>query len=183
MTVTTAKWTLEQYHQMIEAGILDDQPVELLNGEIIVMPSEGEPHAYYATDGRDYLIQLLGDRAQVRDGHPITIPSSNSEPEPDLAIVQPLGREYLTHHPYPENVFWLIEYSNSSLKKDLDAKAKAYAAAGIVEYWVVNLQTMELIVMRDPIDSEYRSQITLTQGTVQPIAFPELAVSVRRLLD
>ena len=53
MTVTTAKWTLEQYHQMIEAGILDDQPVELLNGEIIVMPSEGEPHAYYATDGQD----------------------------------------------------------------------------------------------------------------------------------
>jgi Uma2 family endonuclease len=183
MTVTTAKWTLEQYHRMIEAGILDDQPVELLNGEIIVMPSEGEPHAYYSTDTRRYLEALLGDRAEVRDGHPITIPSSNSEPEPDLAIVQPLGREYLTHHPYPENVFWLIEYSNTSLKKDLDAKAKAYAAAGIVEYWVVNLQTMELIVMRDPIAAEYQSQITLTQGTVQPIAFPNIAVSVRRLLD
>ena len=135
------------------------------------------------TDKTVSRFSCLGDRAQVRDGHPITIPSSNSEPEPDLAIVQPLGREYLTHHPYPENVFWLIEYSNTSLKKDLDAKAKAYAAAGIVEYWVVNLQTMQLIVMREPIEAEYRSQITLTQGTVQPIAFPELAVSVRRLLD
>ena len=183
MTVTTAKWTLEQYHQMIEAGILDDQPVELLNGEIIIMPSEGVPHAYYADEAGDYLRSLLSDRAQIRESHPITILSSNSEPEPDLAIVQPLGREYLTHHPYPENVLWLIEYSNSSLKKDLDAKAKAYAAANIPEYWVVNLKAMELVVMRDPIDGEYRSQVTLTQGTIQPIAFPDVTVSVRRLLD
>jgi Uma2 family endonuclease len=183
MTVTTAKWTLEQYHQMIEAGILDDQPVELLNGEIIIMPSEGVPHAYYADEAGDYLRSLLGDRAQIRGSHPITILSSNSEPEPDLAIVQPLGRDYLTHHPYPENVFWLIEYSNTSLKKDLDTKAKAYATANILEYWVVNLKAMELVVMRDPIDGEYRSQVTSTQGTIQPIAFPDVAVSVRRLLD
>ena len=183
MTVTTAKWTLEQYHQMIEAGILDNQPVELLNGEIIIMPPEGEFHADGSTETRDYLIQLLGDRAQIRESHPITILSSNSEPEPDLAIVRRRAERYQDHHPYPEDIFGLIEYSNTSLKKDLDAKAKAYAAANIPEYWVVNLKAMELVVMRDPIDGEYRSQITLTQGTIQPIAFPDVTVSVRRLLD
>ena len=182
MTTTTAKWTLEQYHQMIEAGILDSQPVELLNGEIIEMPPEREPHAYGSSDVGDYLRELLGNRAKVREGHPITIPSSRSEPEPDLAIVQPLGREYLEHHPYPENVYWLIEFSNSSLAKDLDPKAKVYAAAGIAEYWVVNLKAMTLIVMREPVDGEYQSVVTLTGGDIKPLAFSDLSVSVRRLL-
>lgn len=182
-SLTTAKWTLEQYHQMIDAGILDEQRVELLSGEIVEMPPEGEPHAFYSRTDAKYIEQLLGDRAEVLQGKPITIRSSNSEPEPDIAVVQPLGREYLQHHPYPENIFWLIEFSNSSLKKDLDPKAKVYAAAGIREYWVVNLKAMELIVMRDPVEGEYQSQITLAEGIVNPLVFSDVTVSVRWLLD
>ncbi|PSN16361.1 hypothetical protein C7293_02830 [filamentous cyanobacterium CCT1] len=181
--VAVAKWTLEDYHQMIAAGILDDRRVELLNGEIVEMPPEGEPHAYYVRTVGDYLRGLLGDRAHISEGHPITIPATQSEPEPDIAVVQPLGREYLHHHPYPENVFWLIEFSNTSLKKDAAPKARAYAAAGIPEYWIVNLQKMELIVMRDLRDSRYQSEIVLTAGTVTPLSFPDLKVSIRRLLD
>jgi Uma2 family endonuclease len=101
-----AKWTLEQYHQMIATGILDNQRVELLNGEIIEMPPEGESHAYYTSTIGDYLRILLGNQIQMREHHPITIPASQSEPEPDIAVVEPLGREYLQHHPYPENIFW-----------------------------------------------------------------------------
>lgn len=181
--IIIAKWTLEQYHQMIAAGILDGQRVELLNGEIVEMPPEGEPHAFYASTVGDYLRALLGNRVQIRENHPITIPATQSEPEPDIAVVQPLGREYLQHHPYPENVFWLIEFSNTSLKKDLDPKAKSYAAAGIPEYWVVNLQAMKLIVMRNPVDGIYQSQVTLSDGQISPIAFPNVALSVRQLLD
>ena len=181
--ITTAKWTLEQYHQMIDAGILEGQPVELLNGEIVEMPPEREPHANGSTETRDYLIALLGNRAQVREGHPITISSSNSEPEPDLAIVQRRAEGYRDHHPYPQNIYWLIEFSNTSLSKDLETKAKIYAAANIPEYWVVNLKGIELVVMRDPVDGEYQSQVTLTNGTVYPLSFPDLAVSVQRLLS
>ncbi|MBD1875559.1 Uma2 family endonuclease [Nodosilinea sp. FACHB-131] len=181
--VALAKWTLEDYHQMIAAGILSDRRVELLNGEIIEMPPEGEPHAYYSRTSAKYLDQLLGDRAEVLQGKPMTSPATQSEPEPDIAVVQPLGREYLRHHPYPENVFWLIEFSNTSLKKDSDPKAKAYAAAGIAEYWIVNLQKMELIMMRDLLDGRYQSEIILTTGTVTPLSFPDVEISVRRLLD
>jgi Uma2 family endonuclease len=180
--ITTAKWTLEQYHQMIDAGILDGQPVELLNGEIVEMPPEGEPHADGSTETRDYLIALLGERAQVREGHPITLPLSNSEPEPDLAIVERRTQGYRDHHPYPENIYWLIEFSNSSLSKDLNPKAKAYAVAGIAEYWVVNLKAMELIVMRSPSQGVYQSTVTLTQGEINPLAFPDVVVSVQRML-
>lgn len=181
--VTIAKWTLEQYHQMIKAGILDHQRVELLNGEVVEVSPEGEPHAFYSRTNAKYLEQLLGDRAEVLQGKPITILATQSEPEPDIAIVQPLGREYLQHHPYPENIFWLIEFSNTSLKKDLDPKANVYDIAGISEYWVVNLQSMKLIVMRDPVEGVYQSQVTLTDGIINPIAFSDVVISVRRLLD
>ncbi len=92
MTTTTVRWTLEDHHRMIEAGILDDRRVELLKGEIVEMSPEGEPHAYSNHEAGEYLSGLLGSRASVRRSHPITLPNA-SEPEPDLAIVQHLGRE------------------------------------------------------------------------------------------
>ncbi|AFY75680.1 MAG: Uma2 family endonuclease [Hydrococcus sp. C42_A2020_068] len=182
MTVTVAKWTIDEYHRMIAAGILTDRRVELLKGEIVEMPPEGESHAYFSTEAAEYLIRLLGDRAMVRASKPITLPN-DSEPEPDLAIVQRLGREYLEHHPYPENIFWLIEYSDSSLEKDLETKSKVYAEANILEYWVVNLKKRQLIVFRDPQDGEYGSKSTLTGGTVYPLAFPNVAVSVNSIVS
>jgi Uma2 family endonuclease len=117
MTVTLVKWTVDEYHRMIAAGILDERRVELLKGEIVEMPPEGEPHAYFSSEAGEYLTRFLGYRAMIRHSKPITLPN-NSEPEPDIAIVQRLGREYLEHHPYPNNIFLLIEYSDSSLDMD-----------------------------------------------------------------
>ena len=84
---------MAEYHWLVDEGILDDQPVELLNGEIVVMAPEGEPHASIGTDAGEYLIHLLGQRAQVRQAKPIALTAVDSEPEPDLAIVMRLGRE------------------------------------------------------------------------------------------
>lgn len=139
MATILAKWSIDEYHRIIAAGILDNRHVELLKGEIVEMSPEGEPHAYFSSEAGEYLIRLLGDRAMVRLAKPITLPNA-SEPEPDIAIVQRLGREYLEHHPYPENILWLIEYSDSSLDKDLETKTKIYAEVKIPEYWVVNLK-------------------------------------------
>ena len=118
MVVTTAKWTTEDYHRMIEAGILENRSVELLSGEIVDRVPEGPEHAQSSSDTADYLKMLLGSRAKVRDGHPITL-LNHSEPEPDIVIVRPLGKAYRLRHPFAEDVFWLIEYSNTSLVKDL----------------------------------------------------------------
>ena len=182
-SVTLAKWTLRQYHQMIAAGILDDQQVELLHGEVIEMAPEGPEHAQISTDAADYLRAVLGTRALVREAKPITLSNINSEPEPDIAIAEPLRDIYRTRHPYPENIFWLIEYANTSFKKDTDPKAKVYAAAGIPEYWVVNLKTMELIVRHHPQQNQYSSETKLTAGTIAPLAFPDLTIAVSQLLN
>ncbi|RCJ31512.1 hypothetical protein A6769_30480 [Nostoc punctiforme NIES-2108] len=143
---------------------------------------EGEPHAYCSHESAEYLADLLGKRAAIRQAKPITLPN-DSEPEPDIAIVQRLGREYREHHPYPENIFWLIEYANSSLEKDLERKSKIYAEAGILEYWVVNLKKLHLVVFREILDGEYATKLTLTAGTIQPLAFPDISIAVEQIIN
>jgi len=182
MTVTPYKWTLDRYHQAIDAGVFDDQLIELLRGELIVMPPEREPHAYYNSEVGDYLRALLGDRAKIREAHPITLPN-DSEPIPDLAIVKPLGATYLEHHPYPSDIFWLIEFSKATLSHDLTVKRAIYAEAGITEYWVVNLNSKELNVFRDLDQGQYTTEATYKTGTVSPGAFTDLEISVQRLMN
>lgn len=182
MTATTYKWTVDRYHQAIAAGILDDQPVELLQGDIVLMPPEREPHAYFNTEVGDYLRGLLGNQVKLRDAKPITLPN-NSEPAPDIAVVKPLGKVYLDHHPYPQDIFWLIEFSQATLKKDLGQKKAIYAEAGIVEYWVVNLQQLQLTVFRDLVQDCYTTELTLTAGVISPLAFTNIQVEVSRLLN
>lgn len=179
---STIQWTVEDYHHIINTGVLDDRPVELLAGEIVTMSPEAEPHAFFSSEAGAYLTRLLGDRAFLRHAKPITLPNQ-SEPEPDLAIVQPLGREYLSHHPYPENIFWVIEYANTSLEKDSTVKYHIYAEARIPEYWLVNLRTRELVVHRDPKGRDYGSKETLKDGTISPLAFPDLTIPVETLIS
>lgn len=182
MTVILAKWTIEDYHRMIASGILENRRVELLKGEVVEMAPEGEPHAYSSHEAGEYLSELLGGRASVRGAKPVTLPN-DSEPEPDLAIVQRLGREYRSHHPYPQNIFWLIEYSQSSLAKDLETKSSVYAEVGILEYWVVNLKESHLVVFRNPQNGKYLSKNFLANGTIQPLAFPDVNISVDSILN
>ena len=182
MNSITAKWTTEEYHRMIDAGILSNRHVELLRGEIIEMPPEREPHAYCSDEAGEYLTKLLGDRAKIRHAKPITLPN-NSEPEPDIAVVQRKGKEYKKHHPLPENIFWVIEYANSSLGKDLETKKKIYAEANIREYWVVDLKKSHLVVFREPLEIDYNLDFVLTTGTINPLAFPDLAISVEQIIN
>ena len=175
-------WTIEEYHDLIDTGLLDDQKVELLKGQIIEMVPEREEHAEQSQDADEYLRILLQGLARVRQAKPITLPN-NSEPEPDITICQPLGREYRSHHPYPENIYWLIEYSNTSLNRDLNAKLKIYTEANIQEYWVVDIQNSKLIVHRDPDGDQYNSVQEYQSGIIAPIAFPNLAIEVLKIIN
>jgi Uma2 family endonuclease len=182
MSITIARWTIEQYHKLVNAGMLIDRRVELLAGDIIEMSPEGMPHAVYCGDAVDYLKQLLGNRAKVREAHPITLPN-DSEPEPDIAVVIPSPTRYLDHHPYPVDVFWLVEYADSTLTKDLNIKQQIYAAAGIREYWIVNLQALELIVFRGMGNTGYETETRLITGHISPLSFPDIEIEVKRLFS
>lgn len=182
MTIVNAKWSLSDYHAIVETGLLDDRKVELVRGEIIEMSPEGAPHSSYCSEIGEYLRRLLGDRAKVREAHPITLPN-DSEPEPDIAIVRTRSTLYRDRHPYPEDIFWLIEIANSTLAKDLSFKKDLYADAGISEYWVLNLQALTLVVFRDLNSAGYQSETSFTSGEIlSPVAFPDLAIDVQQLL-
>jgi Uma2 family endonuclease len=180
MSIVTAKWSLEDYHQMIDTGLLDDRKVELLCGEIIEMSPEGTAHTSYCDETGEYLRRILGTRARVREAHPITL-ANNSEPEPDIAVVKVSPTLYRDRHPQVSDIFWLIEISNSTLIKDLGMKKDIYADAGIPEYWVMNLQESVLVVFRDLTESGYQSETRLNSGTISPLAFLDVSIDVERL--
>ena len=186
MTPTTttilAKWTVERYHQAVEAGVMDDWKVELLNGVIVQISPEGPLH-YGKIDAVDrYLRKLLDeDTAWVRVGHPVTL--ATSEPEPDIAIVKPDPDEYFIRHPSLDDILLIIEFSDSSLTKDTcGEKYKSYAAEGIQDYWVVNLKKRVLQVYRAPQDGEYPVQKELTEGAICPLALPDMNINIARIL-
>ncbi|MGL4617969.1 Uma2 family endonuclease [Chroococcidiopsis sp.] len=178
---TLAKWSVEDYHRMIEAGILRDRHVELLAGEIVEMSPETPIHYSTAKRGAKYLEELLFGKADVRFNGPITL--ANSEPEPDIAIVRLPESSYNDRHPIPNDIFWIIEVAKTSLKKDLDIKAAIYATAEIQEYWVLSLSARQLIVFRNPQNGKYLEANTIEAGIITPLAFSDISVSVDRLLS
>ncbi len=84
MAIALARWSVEDYHRMIAAGILGDRQVELLAGDIVEISPEGPLHASRIRKVANYLRSLLNGLALVSEAHPITL--SDSEPEPDVAI-------------------------------------------------------------------------------------------------
>ncbi|MBW4439882.1 MAG: Uma2 family endonuclease [Plectolyngbya sp. WJT66-NPBG17] len=166
---------------MIEAGVLCDRSVELLAGEIVEMSPETPIHYRTAKRGAKYLEQLLEGRAEVRFNGPITL--ANSEPEPDIAIVQLPEEQYRDQHPNAAHIYFLIEVAKTSLKKDTDLKATIYATAGIQEYWVLNLAARHIFVFQEPQNGKYQTERILTSGTIVPLAFPEIAISINQLLE
>ena len=179
MTIILARWTIADYHGMIETGLLANRRVELLNGLIIEMPPEGPDHADMSTNMLEQLIVAAKGRYRVRPSKPITIPNNNSEPEPDIAIVK--AKSYQKSHPLPEDIYLIIEFSNSSLAKDTQEKRLIYAAALIQDYWVINLRSRELIIYRQPAKGDYQTQQKLTTGNISPLAFQDVMINLQTI--
>lgn len=177
---TRYKWTVEDYHQLIDTGLLEGKPVELLEGELIEMSPEGIPHSYTNSTVADYLRSLLNGLAAISEAHPITL--DNSEPEPDIAIARLPKSIYAQHHPYPEDIYWLIEISNNTLEKDLNEKTIIYARNGIAEYWVIDLPHKKLWVFTKPGKKGYSQTQEFTTGIISPQSLPNISIETKELL-
>lgn len=177
---TLAKWSVEEYHQMLAAGILQNRRVELIEGEIWELSPEKPLHRKFTDRTADYLRERLQGQAKVYEAHPITL--SESEPEPDLAIVRLPVSLYDERHPTPADIYWLMEIADTTLSEDLSRKKRIYALSHIQEYWVIDLNASKLKVFRLPINGEYTEAIEKVSGEIVPLAFPGLQISVQRLL-
>ncbi|MBE9160325.1 Uma2 family endonuclease [Nodosilinea sp. LEGE 06152] len=177
------RWTVDDYHRMISAGILTpDDRVELLDGQIVEMAPQDPPHASRIDDGGDYLKTLFANRAKVRVQLPITL-APGSEPEPDFAIVRIDENRYRDRHPQPQDVLLLIEVADSTMKRDRTHKARIYANAGIGEYWIVDIKRQQLVVLQDLQDGSYQSEQTFTENDqIAPLLLPDVVVNLRHLI-
>jgi Uma2 family endonuclease len=143
------RWTVDEYHHMIETGIItENDPVELLEGWIVPKMGRNPPH--------DVAIELTMDalRSRLPEGWRIRVQSAvttdDSEPEPDLAVVRGNPRDHLKRHPGPQDVAVMVEVADSSLAHDRRDKGRAYAKAGLAVYWIVNLVDCQVEVYTEP---------------------------------
>jgi len=183
MTSTPVRlWNVDEYHRLIETGILTtDEKVELLEGQIIHMSPQRPPHAATTQRAANYLSRLLTDQAYIRVQLPITLPP-NSEPEPDIAVVRIDDREYFDHHPTVDEIFLLVEVAKTTLKSDCLTKALTYAKAKIPEYWVLGVEERQVHVFRKPVGEVYQQEIILNEdATLVMVAFPDANVFLNEL--
>jgi Uma2 family endonuclease len=132
-----ARFTVEQYHCMIESGAFtEDSRLELIEGWVVQQMAKGPAHEYAVGRGEDLLRELVPLGLHVRNQAPVTL--TRSEPEPDLAIVRGDREEYRQHHPRADDIKLVIEVSDTTLETDR-LKGRMYGSAGIAAYWIVNL--------------------------------------------
>lgn len=187
-TVRVHRWTRRAYGRLIDTGILcEDDPVELLDGLLVVKEPQHTPH----TTAIDLVVAALrtafGPGWLVRAQAPMAA-NRRSEPEPDVYVVPGGPRDYLREHPTRPAL--VVEVAHSSLRLDRTRKAAIYARAGVEDYWILNLADRVLEVHRDParLDTPrrrwgYRSiQALGPDEAVGPLAAPPARVLVADLL-
>jgi Uma2 family endonuclease len=174
--------TVDEYHRMIDAGILhEDEHVELIDGFLVGMTPQKSPHAYALQELTHRLVRALGDAFAVRPQLPLTL-GEKSEPEPDIAVV-PTSREWARAH--PTTALLVVEISRGSLRYDRLVKARLYARHGISEYWVVNLADRRIEVHRDPDSTAQSYRTTFSAGPGEPVtpsSIPGVTVDLADLL-
>ena len=171
-------WTVEEYEELGRAGFFQgDKRVELFQGEIIAMSPIGYRHATAVRLLNNFLARKSKGRYEVDPQNPFVL-DSHSEPQPDLTLVDPaVSRQH--RHPAPNDLFLVIEVSDSSVRYDRDDKGPAYAARGVREFWLLNLEANHLEVFRSPGPRGYgESTIHDRDAIVAPLAFPDLTVRV-----
>ncbi|MEL7220114.1 MAG: Uma2 family endonuclease [Bacteroidota bacterium] len=152
------RWTVQEFQQMVTAGILEeDDKVELLNGQIVYMSPVGRFHAACVSMLNEWFFQTLKRAYIIRVQDPIVL-DNLSEPEPDIVIAKRKADYYAQGLPKPEDVRLIVEVADSSLAKDKGVKLPLYAAAGIQEYWLINVSKEQLEIYTLPTEKGYTGQ-------------------------
>lgn len=178
ITLPVAPLSTEQYLRMIDAGVFDSSDkVELIGGFITPMAPVGPEH-------NGSLFALTKFFAPVAEKSVIAVQatvavSEGQVLEPDFALLTPRADKYMTALPRAADVLLVVESAASSIKSDRHVKLPIYAAAGVPEYWIVDLNEKTLEIHREPVGEGYSQQQTLTGDDIAiPLACPEVTLRV-----
>jgi len=161
-----------KYHEMIQKAVLTkDDRVELLEGWIVPKMPRNPAHDSAIDLTEAALRPLLPPGWRIRVQNAIT--TGDSEPEPDVAVVEGDLRAFVSRHPGPSDIGLLAESAESSLEIDRDDKGRIYARANIPVYWVINLAGRQVEVYTDPNPQgnppAYRRRETYVPGQMVPV--------------
>ena len=182
------RWTRHEYERLIDHGFLDeDEPIELLDGLLLVKEPQHSPHRTAVLLVAKALERAFGDGWFVQTQSPIIL-DDRSEPEPDVCVVRGSPRDYVESHPTRPAL--IVEVAQAALRMARGRKAAAYARARISDYWIVNLIDRVLEVHREPMRPGparrhwgYAAIETLgTDATIAPLAAPSAPIRVADLL-
>ncbi len=180
------RFSLAEYDAMLAQGIFNErrhQRIELIYGELREMSPPGPMHDELVNRIADWCYDNV-DRSQVRVRvqSSLGIPELDSAPMPDAALVR--KQDYATVRPQSSDALLVIEVSDSSLAYDRVEKADLYAAAGIQDYWIVNVLDWGVEVFRDPSLNGYRLRRSYFGGEkVSPLALPDISLDVAALFQ
>jgi Uma2 family endonuclease len=181
--VTKRLFTVDEYYRMADAGILTQfDRVELIDGEIIEMNPIGARHAECVDRATTFFTEAFGRKAivSIQNSLPLT---RYTEPQPDIVVLKARPDFYRSKRRGPEDVLLLVEVSDTTLRYDRNVKLRRYAAAGILEVWIEDLNENLLLVCREPAGDQYTIELTFRrEESVSPLAFPEAIFKVEDLL-
>lgn len=183
---TIHRWTREEYFRLSELGWFAGQKVELVEGRIVHVPAQKNPHAFSVHQTQKALEAVFGPSFWVRAQMSLNL-GRISVPDPDIAVV---AGAPTAQGDYPTSALLVVEVSETTLAYDRGRKGRTYARAGIADYWIVNLVDRQLEVHRNPIREPSRRpryryrDVTVLRPTdvVAPLALPQAAVRVSDLL-
>lgn len=160
-----ARITTAEYEALIEAGVLgEDRRVELLSGIIVDQMPKGTRHDYALNELMLLVVERLAGRNDMRTESPIELGEAGM-PEPDLWIAAAPRGTYKARKPTGSELLLVVEVADSSLEIDREVKLPLYAAAGIPEYWIVNLRDASLERYTEPRpDGAYAAKATMGAG-------------------
>lgn len=175
--------TVEEYDAMIESGVFDENDqVELLNGAIVEKMPKEPKHSAATYRIAKIFFSIFTEDTITRVQDPILL-DGFSEPEPDIILAMPRADEYENSHPTPEEIFLILEVSDSTLGYDRNTKGEAYARAGVRQYLVLNVPEKTIENYREPSADGFQSKQTLRAGQqIDLVAFPEINLNVSDFL-
>ncbi len=186
MSVQSLKhlFTVDDYNRMGESKIFsEDDRVELIEGEIIQMVPIGDRHVTCVNRLLDCFVSLqVVKKTIISIQNPIQL-GEYSEPQPDITLLKPSVDFYTGCLSQSNDVFLVVEVSDSSIEFDRNVKIPLYAKHEIPEMWLVDLEKQTLETYRQPVSGRYTQTQTLDSNqSIAPQAFPELILPVSDIL-
>ena len=169
--------TVDHYLALDDIGAFEDcGRVELIEGMIVHMSPMSVHHAHVTGEIYARLRERLGQMGSpliALSGATVTLRPA-SAPDPDITVAEVQGDERFLSGP---SARLMVEVSKSTLRKDLGIKRDVYAAAGVPEYWVVDVDKRQVHRFAVPRDGAYTAEPPVPlAGPLVSLTIPGLAI-------